>query len=85
MTLIELTGTALSILGCLFSIYGSYLCNQWKDLTGARIFWTISNPLMLVWVIGYIYHVWDGQLPLWAMAGLYGFYCCSSVYGWIKK
>lgn len=82
--ILYLLGLTLSISGVLLSLYGSYLLNQRKDYTAARIIFTFSNPLMLAAVAGSICQIWDSQLPLTIIAGLYAFYCCSSVYGWWK-
>lgn len=84
MTPIDLIGLTLSLGGVALSAYGSYILNQHKDHTHARVVFTISNPMMFVWCVGYIMQWWDGMLPIAALAGLYLFYCASSVHGWLR-
>ena len=77
-------GTALAITGTVASIYGAVVFNQWKDYTQAKMVWAISNPMLLVWALGYIAGYWDGSLSVAALACLYAVYTISNWWGLLK-
>jgi len=79
--MIEHIGTFLAIGGTILSIYGAVVFNQWRDYTRAKMVWAISNPMLLVWALGYLAGYWDGSLSVAALACLYAVYTISNWWG----
>jgi hypothetical protein len=48
--------------------------------------WGISNPMLLIWGLGYIQGLWDGSLSIWALVAMYLIFTVTNLYGlWIKE
>lgn len=77
-------GPALAIAGSIVSIIGVWQNNIQHDHHGAMVTWGISNPVLLLWAIGMSQGWWNGGLSGMALAGLYGVFTVTNVYGLVK-
>jgi hypothetical protein len=74
-------GSAIAITATAISIYGSWVNSIALDHTAAMCIWQASNPLFLIWSIGFIKKWWDGGLSGWALAILYAYYTVTNAWG----
>lgn len=83
--MISLLGLLLATLGSILACYGVWVFNVRKDPQTANAIWCFSNPMLCVWAIGYLEQLWDGLLPMTALALMYGYYTAASWWGWWKR
>lgn len=78
-------GIFLVVAGSGLSILGTLLNNVYLNHRAAMLIWMLSNPLLLIWAVGYGLGLWDGGLSAAALAMMYGFFTVTNWYGLRKK
>jgi hypothetical protein len=81
----ELVGISFAVGGSVLSIVGTMHNNINLDHRMAMIFWMVSNPLLLIWGMGYSLRIWNGGLSGWALAGMYLVFTITNFYGLFLK
>ena len=84
MTL-EAFGVALAIGGSSLSIIGTLYNNLKLDHHKAMHLWMLSNPLLLIWAVGYGYHLWNSSLSAGALVLMYLVFTVTNFYGLFVK
>lgn len=79
-----LVGAFLAITGSFLSIGGTLLNNLWHLHRKAMFLWMISNPMLLLWAVGYLAGWWDGGISVSFLAVMYGIFTLTNWYG-LKK
>jgi hypothetical protein len=74
-------GSALAILGASLSVLGTLANNLWLNHILAMQFWFLSNPILLIWVVGVIAKKWNGGLSHEALAVMYFIFFITGAYG----
>lgn len=74
-------GLDLVVIASIISCTGVYYNNILLDHHTAMLIWRWSNILFLVYFVGRAKDWWDGGLPDWIMAGLYGFFVITNEMG----
>lgn len=74
-------GEALAITGSLVSIIGVYENNISRNHFEAMQIWALSNPILFFWSVGIWQGWWDGGISGAALAGLYGVFTTTNLYG----
>ena len=82
--MMQALGIFLVIAGSGFSILGTLLNNIYLAHRAAMLIWMLSNPLLLIWAVGYGLGLWDGGLSAAALAMMYGMFTVTNWYG-LKK
>ena len=77
-------GSMLAIIGTVFSILGALDNNLFHHHRRAMILWSISNPILFIWAIGFLIGWWDGGLSISFLAAMYLLYIFSNTYGMWK-
>jgi len=79
--MLQALGIFLVIAGSGFSILGTLLNNVYLAHRAAMLIWMLSNPLLLIWAVGYGLGLWDGGLSAAALAMMYGIFAITNFYG----
>jgi len=79
--MLQALGIFLVIAGSGFSILGTLLNNVYLAHRAAMLIWMLSNPLLLIWAVGYGLELWDGGLSAAALAMMYGIFAITNFYG----
>jgi hypothetical protein len=77
-------GSILAILGAAISLYGAYINNIHQQHYRAMQTWAVSNVILLLWAVGFLFVWWADGLAGMALVGLYGFYAITNFYGLVK-
>ena len=79
--MIELLGTSLAVLGSILSVHGALTNNLKHDHHGAMTIWMYSNILLLIWCVGNLMELWNGNLSIGAMMCMYLVFTVSNAWG----
>ena len=79
--LLDLIGASLAIIGSCLSIVGTLINNLELDHNRAMEVWMISNPLLLLWGIGYLAGLWNGAVSVGSLCVMYLVFTVTNWYG----
>ena len=77
-------GLTLSVSGAILTIVGTLVNNLLHRHLTAMGIWAVSNPLVLVWALGYLAGFWDVGLSMIAVAAMYAVMLVSNWYGLLR-
>ena len=79
--ILAMFGGALSAIGSLLACYGVYVNNQKHQHQKAMKLWSISNPMLFLYSLGYVAGMWQDALPMAILALMYAYYSVSNFDG----